>query len=380
MGHYTVDELTIGKLDYGVGAPACEYDGKTRYVRITDIDSEGTLGNDYVSPEYYEDKHLLHEGDILFARTGATVGKTYLYSEKDGRCVYAGFLIRAIPNRRMILPAYMYYFTKSPSYLSFVDSSMKVVAQPNINAKQYGSLQINVPDFPIQEKVVAILDTITNLISLRKQQLQKLDDLVKSRFVEITNSAELSEETTVEAITKRVKVGFVGTCEKYYVDDTGVPMLRTGNITDHGIDLRDLKYVSSAFNEKNIKSQIHEGDILIARHGSNGQANVYMGPDAQCLNAVMIVPNQSVARSVFLEALINSADVKEQIEKTLVGSTQRVVNTKTIANLVVRIPSIGVQKEYESFTIETNKTKLSIQQSLDKFELLKQSLMQKYFG
>ena len=157
-------------------------------------------------------------------------------------------------------------------------------------------------------------------------------------------------------------------------------MLRTGNITEKGIDLKDLKYVTREFHEKNKKSQIHTGDLLIARHGSNGQANVYSGPEAQCLNAVVIVPNQSIASSIFLAGLINSPMVKEQIERTLVGSTQRVVNTKSIANLKVKVPSITVQRQYEEFVEQTDKSKIAVKKALDEAQLLFDSLMQKYFG
>ena len=120
--------------------------------------------------------------------------------------------------------------------------------------------------------------------------------------------------------------------------------------------------------------------MLIARHGSNGQANVYDGPEAQCLNAVVIVPNSAIAKSVFLAGLINSPKVKEQIDRTLVGSTQHVVNTKSIANLVVRIPELTVQEQYEAFVKQIDKTKLTIQASLDKLEVMKKALMQEYFG
>ena len=163
-----------------------------------------------------------------------------------------------------------------------------------------------------------------------------MDKLVKARFVELFESSELSGETTIEAITQQVKVGFVGTCEKYYTDESGVPMLRTGNITEKGIDFKDLKHVTREFHEKNRKSQIHPGDLLIARHGSNGQANVYSGPEAQCLNAVVVVPNPNVASSVFLAGLINSPMVKEQIERTLVGSTQQALRASKLGFQVQR--------------------------------------------
>ena len=263
---------------------------------------------------------------------------------------------------------------------AYLNSQARGATIKGIKIDVLASLEISELSIEEQKNISFLFDTLTSLIFLRKQQLSKLDELVKSRFIELMDSAELSEETTIEQITERVKVGFVGTCEKYYTGNSGIPMLRTGNITDHGIDMNDLKYVTAEFHEKNKKSQIRSGDLLIARHGSNGQANVYDGPEAQCLNAVVIVPNPSVAKSVFLAGLINSPKVKEQIERTLVGSTQHVVNTKSIANLVVRIPQLNVQEQYEAFVEQTDKSKLAIQRSLDELETLKKALMQKYFG
>lgn len=249
-----------------------------------------------------------------------------------------------------------------------------------INRKALEEIQVPAISLEEQEAYAANLEAVYKIVQLRKQQLSELDDLIKARFVELIEKSNLSDETTIESITERVKVGFVGTCEKYYTDKSGIPMLRTSNITEKGIDLSDLKYVTAEFHDKNKKSQIHTGDLLIARHGSNGQANVYYGPDAQCLNAVVIVPNQKIASSVFLAGLINSPGVKRQIERTLVGSTQHVVNTKSIASLTVRIPNKAVQKEYESFVMQIDKSKSVIQKSLDETQLLFDSLMQKYFG
>lgn len=185
MNRYKLKDISLSKLEYGSGAAACEYDGKTRYVRITDIDNEGNLGMDVVSPNSVDDKYLLNDGDVLFARTGATVGKTYLYRSSAGRCIYAGFLIRVVPNQKIIRPDYLYYFTKSPQYKGFVQSSMKIVAQPNINAKQYGDLEFNVPSLEEQDLIIKKLNTISSVIILRRTELMKLDELIKARFVEM---------------------------------------------------------------------------------------------------------------------------------------------------------------------------------------------------
>ena len=273
---------------------------------------------------------------------------------------------------------YLYWFLKGNT--AYLNSLGRGATFKEISKGIVSEIEINVPDIDKQEEAVVTLEKVSEVIALRKKELSTLDDLIKARFVEMMESTELSDETSIENITERVIVGFVGTCEKFYTDELGVPMLRTGNITENGIDLSDLKYVTEEFHEKNKKSQIHEGDLLIARHGSNGQANVYTGPEAQCLNAVVIVPNEDIACSVFLAGLINSPTVKAQIEKTLVGSTQHVVNTKSIASLKVKIPNLTVQKQYCDFVKQVDKSKVVVQKALDETQLLLDSLMQEYFG
>ena len=105
-------------------------------------------------------------------------------------------------------------------------------------------IDINLPSLDEQEEIVKKIEAASNIISNRNRELDLFDDLIKARFVEMMESTELSDETSIKNITERVKVGFVGTCEKFYTDELGVPMLRTGNITENGIDLSDLKYVT----------------------------------------------------------------------------------------------------------------------------------------
>lgn len=303
-----------------------------------------------------------------------TIGKTAITVKPT----YTNEAIMAfIPNGKYpVHPSYFYHFFKGRDWSK---GTNRAVMGTTLNKATLSEVEISVPSLAEQIDIAERLDKVDTLITQRQNQLSKLEQLVKSRFIEMMDSVELSEELTIEQISERVKVGFVGSCEKYYTDESGVPMLRTGNITDRGVNMQDLKYVTAEFHEKNKKSHIRKGDLLIARHGSNGQANVYDGPEAQCLNAVVIVPNQKIARSVFLAGLINSPAVKKQIDRTLVGSTQHVVNTKSIATLIVRIPSLGVQKQYEEFVEQTDKLKFEVKEALEKLETLKKSLMQKYF-
>ena len=362
----------ICKIQYGYAFDSAKFTTNTGLPLIRIRDVIRGFSETYTTEECSQE-YLVQDGDVLIGMDG----EFNIALWKGGKAYLNQRVCRLIPTDE-IDSMYLYYFM--PKALKAIEDKTPFVTVKHLSAKELNKIVVPIPTMKVQKKIANCLQKIDELILLRKQQLSILDELVKSRFIKMMGSSELSDELTVEQITERVKVGFVGTCEKYYTDEIGIPMLRTGNITDHGIDMRDLKYVTTDFHEKNKKSQIRKGDLLIARHGSNGQANVYSGPEAQCLNAVVIVPNQSVARSVFLAGLINSPKVKEQINRTLVGSTQHVVNTKSIANLVVRIPCIEVQKRYEVFVEQVDKSKLEIQKSLEKLETLKKALMQKYFG
>ena len=156
----TLNQLTMGKLTYGIAASAIDYDGKTRYIRITDIDEDGNLNDDYKSPDEYDEKYLLNDGDILFARSGATVGKTFQYSSKYGQALYAGYLIRSIPDVNKILPKYLLYATKSAYYNKCIEKLRRGATQPNINAQQYGSLEFLVPPLDQQESFVNFVQQV----------------------------------------------------------------------------------------------------------------------------------------------------------------------------------------------------------------------------
>lgn len=157
-------DVSLSKGEYGANLPSTDFiEGSPRYVRITDIDDFGNLNNNKVSAKTKSDsyrKFLLSKGDILFARTGATVGKTYQYKETDGECIFAGYLIRYVLNQGLIRPIYLFYHTKTNYYKDWVISSQRTVAQPNINAQQYGSFEILLPPLSLQNKFAEQIEAI----------------------------------------------------------------------------------------------------------------------------------------------------------------------------------------------------------------------------
>ena len=147
----TVDEVSLGKGEYGAQSASVEYDpSRPRYVRITDINDDGTLNNDVVASINPADdaQYKLEYGDFMFARMGATVGKTYAFIE--GNQIFAGYLIRYRLNREIINPRYLFWYTRLDEYWNWVKLNQSGAAQPGINAKKYSSLQILLP--PIKEQ------------------------------------------------------------------------------------------------------------------------------------------------------------------------------------------------------------------------------------
>ena len=177
-----LQNLSEYKLSYGSGASAVEFDKDVRYVRITDIQEDGKLDSNAMSPSVYEEKYLLHDGDILFARSGATVGKTYHYRNTDGKAIYAGYLIRFIPNQKLVLPEYVFYYTRSDYYHAFIRKSAQAVAQPNINAKQYGDLIVCVPPLSLQQDFASKIESIEKQKELIAQSIKETETLFHSRM------------------------------------------------------------------------------------------------------------------------------------------------------------------------------------------------------
>ncbi|MBO5081204.1 MAG: restriction endonuclease subunit S [Lachnospiraceae bacterium] len=140
-----LEDLSLGKGEYGAQSASVEYDpNRPRYVRITDINDDGTLNDDVVSSANIDDdeQFKLSYGDFMFARMGATVGKTYAY--RNGNQIFAGYLIRYKLNLAKIIPEYLYAYTKLEEYKNWVLLNQSGAAQPGINAKKYGSLRIPV--------------------------------------------------------------------------------------------------------------------------------------------------------------------------------------------------------------------------------------------
>lgn len=171
-------------FEYGLNASAKEFDGENKYIRITDIDDESRvfLSDDITSPDTdltSADKYKLEKGDILFARTGASVGKTYLYREKDGLVYYAGFLIRAKVNLENDAE-FVFQNTLTDSYDSFIRITSQRSGQPGVNAQEYQGFSFYVPSLKEQQQIGTYFRNLDNLITLHQRKYDQMVSVKKS--------------------------------------------------------------------------------------------------------------------------------------------------------------------------------------------------------
>jgi type I restriction enzyme S subunit len=164
-------------FEYGLNAAATEYDGKHKYIRITDIDDSTHLflQDDLTSPDIdfsTADDYLLQEGDVLFARTGASVGKTYIYRRSDGDLYFAGFLIRA-KIKSDYDADFVFQNTLTDSYDSYIRITSQRSGQPGVNAQEYANFALSVPSLAEQKKIGAYFSHLDTLITLHQRKCDK---------------------------------------------------------------------------------------------------------------------------------------------------------------------------------------------------------------
>ena len=254
------EQRKLGELsssfEYGLNAAAKEYDGENKYIRITDIDDESRefKQEDITSPDTdlsSAENYKLSEGDILFARTGASVGKSYIYKASDGLVYYAGFLIRA-----RIKPEYNSKFvfqnTLTGNYEKFIKVTSMRSGQPGVNAQEYSQYQIMMPSKLEQDKISDCLRNLDNLITLHQRKYNKLLNVKKSMLEKMfpkngSNIPEIRFKGFTDPWEQRkAKNLFVSTADKGHPE---LPVLSATQ--DRGMIRRDENSINIYHDKKN---------------------------------------------------------------------------------------------------------------------------------
>jgi len=259
-------------------------------------------------------------------------------------------------------------------------------------------LKILVPSENEQQKIASILSNVDSLINqvngiIEKSKVFKLGmtqqlftkGIGHSKFknVHYVFQKEIKipynwKFQKIKEISEKLVVGFVGTCDPFYTDNDGIPMLRTTNVNEGKLSLSNLKYVTKEFHEKNKKSQVYENDLLVSRHGESGEACIVRNfKEANCLNIVIIRCKKQILLPNFFEQAFNSNIVRKQIRRTTAGGVQGVINTGEIARVKIIIPPLSEQQKISSIISEVDSRFDKINQRRTYLISLKKGLMQK---
>lgn len=284
---------------------------------------------------------------------------------------------------KRICPNYLYYCLYSKK--NYIKSIGRGVAQNNINLKILREIEIPLVDLEEQHRISNILDDINELINKRKRQLEKLDDLVKSRFVEMFGDPASNpmnwEETTIGKECHYIKDG----PHKSFADvgeGNGYPFISVRNIVNGTIDFSTARYISKQDYIDSIKKcHPQKGDMLYSKGGTTGIAKL-IDIDIDFANwvHVAVLKFSSSLNGVFFENMLNSNYCYKQSQKLTKGVANRDLVLSAMAQIKLYKPPIDLQNEFATFVEQTDKLKFDVQQSLENLKMLKKALMQKFFG
>ncbi len=346
---------------------------KMGYAGITDI----TKYSDYV----------LQDGDILMSHINSEthLGKVARYEKYEGETIIHGMNLLCLrPNKNLVDSRYAFYYLSSEAFLHQIPRiTKKSVNQASFNVAALKELTFPISSMEVQQPVADILDKANELIALRKEQLAKLDELVKARFIELFGTETEFDKWPCCTIgdVADVCVGVVIKPTQYYTDK-GIPAFRSLNIGEMHVKDSDWVYFTEDGHQKNQKSVVHKNDVLVVRSGAPGTACVatekYDGYNA--VDIIIAHPDNSKVNSIFLAAFTNMPHGMNQIRERTGGAAQQHFNVGDYKAMRLIMPSIELQNQYAAFVEQTDKSKVAVQKALDEAQLLFDSLMQKYFG
>lgn len=282
-------------------------------------------------------------------------------------------------NKEMLFVRYLYYFLDK-----YVETLRRQSIGGVIKYIKLGNLtevRMPLPSLDEQRKVADILDRISGLIAKRRQQLDTLDELVESRFVEMFGN--VSQKQQLKEFSILITKGASPKWQGIDYCNEGVLFVTSENVRKGFLDLSKKKYLPHKINEILPRSVLHRNDILVnIVNASIGRAAIFDSDELANINqAVALVRvDPKKINTIFLLTFLNSEEARKTYDFMKVGGDKSNLSLKNISELMIPVVSIAQQENFAAFVQETEKSKLSIQKSLEKLEILKKSLMQKYFG
>ena len=361
-------------------------DGYIRMLQIRDFTQPEKNNIQYV--KYTSKLKTCEKNDILIGRYGASVGK--ILTGLSG--AYNVALIKTIPDLERLDVRYLFYYFNSQYFQQFIKNVGSRAAQAGFNKDDLNSVDIPLISLEEQRKIAEILDKVSDLIAKRKHQFEKLDLLVKSRFIEMFGDPALNPynwkiSKLGEYMTILTDFSANGSYELLdsnvimYDEPNYAVMIRTTDL-ESGNWNSGLKYIDKKAYELLSKSKLYGGELIMNKIGSAGKIYImpHIGKPASLgRNAFMFRFDERID-TTFLFTLLTSDYGTAEIQQYVRGAVTKTITKDSTREIRIIVPPIELQNQFADFVQQTEKTKTIINQSLEKLEMLKKALMQEYFG
>ena len=357
--------------------------GYVPLLRANNIGENG-LNHDeivYVKRECVKDFQFLHPGDLLVC---ASSGSRHLVGKaaqilSDEQETFGAFCKVVRPDPQRILPDYLAQYFQSDVYRRTIANKAAGANINNIRSEHIDDLQIPLPPLPEQKRIAAILDKICEMKRNAEARLQKLDLLVKARFVEMFGEGKFVER---ELISVTSFVDYRGKTPTK--SDCGIPLITAKNVRANGFSIEPREYMPEALFEGWMSRGFPRvGDVLFTTEAPLG--NVCRIPDlngrfAVGQRIVTMQVKQEVLDAAYLEHALKSESFQRKIKQKSSGSTVTGIRSKLLEKLTIPIPPLALQRQFAAFVEKVEGLKATAKKELEQVDLLYRAKLQEFFG
>lgn len=336
---------------------------------ITNIESS----EEYISEKAREKARILPEGAVLVTCIG-TIGKVGILSQ-EATCNQQ---INAIIPNDKVISKYLAYLIQSKQKILQLKANAPVV--PIINKTDFSEIEISICDVNKQKEIVNQLDLLKTIIDKRKTQIEELQNIIKSQFVEMFEN-ENFEKKTLGEITTKITDGSHNP-PNGISENMGYMMLSSQNIINDKINFENARYLSKEdFERENTRTDLKKGDVLLTIVGTVGRTAIIKEEKNITLQrSVAVLKPIKEIKSEYLVGALKSDDVVKQLNKGAKGVAQKGIYLNDLKKLTISVPPIELQNQFADFVKQVDKQKFEIENSLKEMQNMYESLMDKYFG
>ncbi|MGU8129125.1 restriction endonuclease subunit S [Clostridium perfringens] len=393
MNNYKLEELcefirngaSIKQFENAKGYPI------TRIETIADsyINLERVGYADIIDLSKYED-YLLNIGDILMSHINSEkhLGKTAIFENEDKKLIHGMNLLCIRPDKKLVSPKYLNYYFKSLAFKKQLPKiTKKSVNQASFSVSDLKKLKCKIHSIESQKKIVKILDKSQELIDKRKKQIEKLDLLVKSKFIEMFGDPVKNNKNFKIKKIKDISIYLKRGVSPKYVDESGIKVINQKCVYWNELKRENCKYYNEDYRNKVEKIFLQQNDVLINSTGTGtlGRAMYFNANDkfdyiADSHITILRLDKEHI-NHIFISNLFEFNNIQDNIYKKCVnGSTNQIeLSVSKLGEYLIIVPPIELQNQFADFVKQVDKLKFELEKSLKELEDNFNSLMQKAF-